>query len=88
MSPSKVIAQLPINNTDTNLKHSMRASRIPAHLLTLRHSFVDQLIDRRLNEGAGYALASSIPLTIVGQRIRIVGLDGGYRSLANDLNGP
>lgn len=62
--PSKVTTQLPIDDTDSHLQKLMFALRIPTHLLTLGHSFIDELIDRRLNKGTGYPLARSIPLTM------------------------
>lgn len=52
MPPSKVIAQSPTDDPYANLEKLMRASRIPTHLLILGHSFVHELIDRRLNKSA------------------------------------
>ena len=60
MPLSEVITQLPLDDPHSNLKQLMSASRIPTHLLTLGHPFIDELIDRRLNKGAGYPLVSSI----------------------------
>ncbi len=72
MPTREIVAKQSVDDANANLKQQMRASGVPSHLLRLGHALVDDLVDRRFDEGAEDAPAAPESTSVVGQRVGVV----------------
>jgi hypothetical protein len=57
---------------DPHKRHAVRPFVSPAHLSLLGHAVADDLVHRGLGDAAADRQALTIPIAIVGQRVRVV----------------